>query len=56
MSATSREVLLDFVNGQGRKCGVLRLVQADTKSDSIRVLTATEAKEYGEEVVRKSTS
>jgi len=52
MSATSREVLLDFVNGQGRKCGVLRLVQADTKSDSIRVLTAAEAKEYGEEVVQ----
>jgi len=36
----------------GRKCGVLRLVQADTKSDSIRVLTAAEAKEYGEEVVQ----
>ena len=52
MSGLTREALVPCRNIEGRLVGVLRLVQADRKSDSIRVVAPEEARQHGEEGVQ----
>lgn len=49
MSGLTREALVPCLNSDGRVLGVLRLVQADKKTASIRILAPEEAREHGEE-------
>ncbi len=52
MTGLTREALVPCRDFEGRLAGVLRLVQADRKSDSIRILAAEEARRHGEEVIQ----
>ena len=52
MTGLTREVLLPCRDSEGRLAGVLRLVQADKKSNSIRVLAPEEARQHGEEGIQ----
>jgi hypothetical protein len=52
MSTTTRETFVRCLDEQGRACGVLRLVQADKKPDSIRILSLQDARENGEEEIQ----
>jgi predicted component of viral defense system (DUF524 family) len=47
-----REALVPCLSAEGRTIGILRIVQADTKADSIRVLSREDAREHGEETVQ----
>lgn len=52
MIGLTREALVPCRDFEGRLAGVLRLVQADRKSDSIRILAAEEARRHGEEAIQ----
>ncbi len=52
MSAQTREAMVRCLDLEGRVAGVLHLVQADRKYDGIRILTAEEARQYGEESIQ----
>ncbi|MEI8040971.1 MAG: DUF2357 domain-containing protein [Verrucomicrobiota bacterium] len=52
MCGLAREATVPCRDVEGRLAGVLRLVQADRKSDSIRILSAEEARQHGEESVQ----
>lgn len=52
MSVTARETWVRCLDEHGRLAGVLRLVQADRKPDSIRILSTEEARQHGEEEVQ----
>ena len=52
MCALAREVTVPCRDVEGRLAGVLRLVQADRKSDSVRILSPEEARQHGEETVQ----
>jgi hypothetical protein len=52
MTGATREALVPCRDVEGRLAGVLRLVQADTKGDSIRILAAEEARKHGEECIQ----
>ena len=52
MSDQTREALVRCLDFEGRLAGVLRLVQADRKDNSIRILTSEEARQHGEEVIQ----
>ena len=49
MSTMAREALVRCLDEHGRVLGILRLVQADKKTDSIRILSREEARQHGEE-------
>lgn len=51
-SALTREALVPCRDVAGRLAGLVRLVQADKKSDSIRILTSEEARQHGEEGIQ----
>lgn len=52
MGGLSREATVLCRHVEGRLAGILRLVQADRKNDSIRLLSAEEARQHGEESVQ----
>ncbi len=52
MCVLTREAMVRCLDFEGRLAGVLRLVQADRKGESIRILTPNEAREHGEEAVQ----
>ena len=52
MCGLAREAAVTCRDAEGRLAGVLRLVQADGKSDSIRILSPEEARQHGEESVQ----
>ena len=52
MCGLTREALVPCRDFEGRLAGVLRLVQADRKSDSIRILAPEEARQHGEEGIQ----
>ena len=52
MTGLTREALVPCRDFEGRLAGVLRLVQADSKSDSIRILAPEEARQHGEESIQ----
>jgi len=52
MSGLTREVRVLCRDIEGRLAGVLHLVQADKRSDSIRILTPEEEREHGEEGIQ----
>ena len=52
MSDLTREAMVRCLDIEGRLAGVVRLVQADRKSDSIRILTREEARQHGEESIQ----
>lgn len=52
MAGLTRETLVPCRDVQGRLAGILRLAQADRKSDSIRILAPEEAREHGEEGIQ----
>jgi len=52
MCGLTREALVPCRSFDGRLAGVLRLVQADRKSDSIRILAPEEARQHGEECIQ----
>jgi hypothetical protein len=52
MCGLTREAMVRCLDFEGRLAGVLRLVQADRKSDSIRILTPEEARQHGEEGIQ----
>ena len=52
MSALAREAAVPCRDVEGRLAGTLRLVQADRKSDSVRILSPEEARQQGEETVQ----
>ena len=52
MCGSVREAAVPCRDVEGRLAGVLRLVQADNKSDSIRILSPEEARQHGEESVQ----
>jgi predicted component of viral defense system (DUF524 family) len=52
MPTLCKEVRIDCFDDQGRVVGVIRVVQMDRDSASIRTLTRQEAKEHGEEEVQ----
>lgn len=52
MTGLTREALVSCRDFEGRLAGVLRLVQADRKSDSIRILSPEEARQHGEEGIQ----
>lgn len=52
MKGLTREALVPCRDFEGRLVGILRLVQADRKGDSIRILTPQEAREHGEESIQ----
>lgn len=52
MTGLTREALVPCRDFEGKLAGDLRLVQADKKSDSIRLLAPEEARQHGEEVIQ----
>ena len=52
MPTLRKEVRIDCLDDQGRVAGVIRVVQMNRDSASIRTLTRQEAKEHGEEEVQ----
>ena len=52
MFGLTREASVPCRDVDGRLAGVMRLVQADSKGDSIRILTPEEARKHGEESVQ----
>src|SRR5260370_8459001 len=52
MCGVTREALVPCRDFEGRLAGVLRLVQADRKSDSVRILAPEEARQHGEEGIQ----
>ncbi|MEY4570325.1 MAG: hypothetical protein RLZZ398_1764 [Verrucomicrobiota bacterium] len=52
MPTLCKEVRVDCLDDQGRIAGVIRVVQMNRDSASIRTLTRQEAKEHGEEEVQ----
>jgi len=52
MFVSAREATVPCRDLEGRISGVLRLVQSDGKSDSIRILSPQEARQHGEETVQ----
>jgi hypothetical protein len=52
MSDLTREAMVRCLDFEGRLAGVLHLVQADRKDDSIRILTPEEARQHGEESIQ----
>jgi predicted component of viral defense system (DUF524 family) len=52
MSGLAREAIVPFRDLEGRLVGELRLVQADKKADSIRILAQGEAWQHGEETIQ----
>src|SRR5665213_2644168 len=52
MRGLTREAMVRCMDFEGRLAGVLRLVQADRKNDSIRILSPEEARQHGEEGIQ----
>jgi hypothetical protein len=52
MTGMTREALVSCWDIEGRHAGVLHLVQADRKSEGIRILAPAEARQHGEEAIQ----
>lgn len=52
MAGLTREALVTCRDIEGKLAGVLRIVQADRKGDSIKILVPEEARQHGEEGVQ----
>lgn len=52
ITGLTREALVPCRDLEGKAAGILRLVQADRKSDSIRILGFEEARQHGEEAIQ----